>query len=84
MSGWQPIETAPKDGSKILLGWFDEPLYEGSSVMESCEVAFWHGGKNTWCGRTLLRSEGAFSPTHWTHLPPSPYSTGQESGDAAV
>jgi hypothetical protein len=50
-------------------------------VMESWEVAFWHGGKNTWCGRTLLRSEGAFSPTHWQQLPPSPYSSGQEGLD---
>lgn len=65
---WQPISTAPKDGTKILLGYFPEPAYEGASTMESWEVAFWHGTHQKWCGRELLNAEGYFSPTHWMPL----------------
>jgi hypothetical protein len=72
MSEWQPIETAPKDGTKILLGYFPDPVYEGASVMRSWEVAFWHGIHRKWCGRELLNSEGYFSPTHWMPLPEYP------------
>lgn len=59
---WQDIETAPKDGSSILLGYFWE---RGG---QSWEVAFWHSTKQKWCGRVLLNAEGAFSPTHWQPL----------------
>lgn len=71
---WQPIETAPKDGTRILLGYFPEPAYEGALVGKSQEVAFWHGTKRMWCGRTLLNAEGYFSPTHWMPLPMPPSS----------
>lgn len=70
--GWRPIDTAPKDGTKILLGYFPKPTYDGSSVMKSCEVAFWHSGHQKWCGRALLNAEGYFSPTHWMPLPEPP------------
>lgn len=71
MSEWQPIETAPKDGTDILLGYY--PTWPGLDLGKgSCEVAFWHGIKNTWCGRVLLNADGHFSPTHWMPLPPPP------------
>lgn len=72
MSEWKPIETAPKDGTQILLGYFPEPIYEGASTHESQEVAFWHGIHQKWCGRVLLNAEGSFSPTHWMPLPEPP------------
>lgn len=72
MSEWQPIETAPQDGTDILLGYFNEPAYEGASIGYSCEVAFWHAGHNKWCGRVLLNAEGPFAPTHWMPLPLPP------------
>lgn len=73
-SAWQPVETAPKDGTKILLGWFPETAYEGASTMQSQEVAFWHSIHQQWCGRELLKSAGPFSPTHWQPLPKPPKS----------
>lgn len=68
MDGWQPIETAPKDGSYILLGWFLEHGGGGPPV-----VCFWHSTEGKWCGGSrLYRSQGYFSPTHWFSLPPDP------------
>lgn len=64
---WQPIETAPKDGARILLwgrywsdgqDWFKEPLY-GQFSGRRWEA--WGPG-------------GPFGvrPTHWTPLPEPP------------
>lgn len=77
---WRPIETAPKDGTYILLGYFPEPAYEGASVGKSQEVAFWHSRERKWCGRTLLVAEGYFSPTHWMPLRMPPSSAPKEQG----
>lgn len=68
MSEWQPIETAPKDGSRIL-GWakskngsddlrlvifWDQTSPEGARWIVAFN-AFWH-----------------FEPTHWMPLPEPP------------
>jgi len=63
---WHPIETAPKDGTYILLGWF---LDGGGGPPE---VAFWDSTRKTWCSSRLLKAEGYFSPTHWMPLPERP------------
>lgn len=60
--GWQPIETAPKDGTWIIVGWFELP---GQCFYQR---AFWHtadGGR--WCD-THTAWTGAphqEDPTHW-------------------
>ena len=64
---WQPIETAPRDGTYILLGWFLEGGGGGHP-----EVAFWHSTKQLWCSSRLLNAEGYYSPTHWMPLPDPP------------
>ena len=67
-SQWQPIETAPRDGTEILLGYF---LEAGGGGRPS--VAFWHDIHKKWCGNEgLLNAEGYFSPTHWQPLPIPP------------
>lgn len=54
---WQPIETAPKDGKRILL----------SSASGCMSVGEW--SMDGWaCGFHLLW----FGPTHWMPLPPPP------------
>ena len=61
MTKWQPIETAPKDGTHILgLAYDDEEMTviywrydDGWSLSVSCEPA----------------SDSYFWPTHWMPLP---------------
>lgn len=57
---WQPIVTAPKDGTRILLC---DPQYEGL-----IDIGIWDYGE--WC--TDL---GSMDPTHWMLIPPPPTTT---------
>jgi len=86
MSEWQPIETAPRDGTEIL-GWRDdcgamlirytacdafmsEDEIERSGLDE--ETLF----KPDWFGADFvagcMRLEGSELPTHWMPLPEPP------------
>ena len=67
MSEWQPIETAPKDGTDILV-----------MTGETMHVVRWiniHGGFDYWAvddnkhGPFTLRGK---APTHWMPLPEPP------------
>ena len=77
MTGWQPIETAPKDGTPILaicsedIGWVKCP-YECNFV-----IVYWDDDE----GDELFPLEPAFLSmdgldaeglTHWMHLPDLP------------
>ena len=64
VQGWQPIETAPKDGTLVLM-WFG-----------TAYVGMWNGSlkHGAWeinclcCNGIQDRPE----PTHWQPLPPAP------------
>lgn len=61
MSNWQPMETAPKDGTRILLAY---EVYRGPRVMEvKWEHTLWKG--TVYVGP----SEGCLG---WMPLPPAP------------
>lgn len=61
---WQPIETAPKDGSQILLyGRVD-------SDRAFRHIGFWSERWNDWLDMTMSFSV----PTHWMPLPAPPES----------
>lgn len=63
-SGWQPIETAPKDGTQII-GF--------CSKHESIFMTLWedgHWGLEDWDSQHFC----AHAPTHWMPLPPPPAS----------
>jgi hypothetical protein len=66
MSNWQPIETAPKDGSYILA----TPCFGTSTQIY--QIYFDNRKKvNKWkYGRLNLTA----NPTHWMPLPPPPKS----------
>jgi hypothetical protein len=63
VTGWQPIETAPRDGTEILF-WVAPEMSEGWA-----EVGHWfetaHDG--WWVAHTIERK-----PTHWMPLPEPP------------
>lgn len=77
-TGWQPIETAPKDGTPILISM----LYADGDRFEHRVV--WLPERRVWAviveGGKLIFFE-ADRPTHWHRLPPPPIN--QEGGDAA-
>lgn len=57
---WQPIDTAPKDGSAWLL----------VLSPEGCQLAWWSDGQDDW-----LSQDGRYlwdDPTHWMHIPTPP------------
>ncbi len=68
--GWMPIESAPRDGTRVLLclegsvieGWF-EPLSPFAEGWQAVHLEL-HG-----CG---CCSGGGPQPTHWRPLPQSP------------
>ena len=79
-TGWQPIETAPRDGTWILLWddhlglavsgcWYD---YPGINTPDDYEApwSFWTADNDLisfWVG-----GDDYYSPTHWMPLPPAP------------
>ena len=69
---WEPIETAPKDGTPILgfdLGMSKWPRFSGIMVIS------WDAENNEWCsgkdydGNSIARFD---NPTHWRPLPAPP------------
>lgn len=79
MSGWQPIETAPKDGTWILIAkptLYGEPLF----VMGSYFRGTANGGTvDMWEG---VKFGSEYLPKFWMPMPdPPPYSWDQEGSD---
>ncbi len=74
---WQPIKTAPKDGTNIIVGfdfasvwiihaaWWDNAEWRD----EADDVGWW---SYTLGSVTQEKLEGARAPTHWIPLPPPP------------
>lgn len=66
---WQPIETAPKDGSSVLVT-NDRGMFVASFDVEGpddCLDRFWH----VWDGKWSRDLRGSL-PTHWMPLPDPP------------
>jgi hypothetical protein len=74
---WRPIETAPRDGSVILV-WDTAPYWYGADRSVGPAVAAWHKNERVWAvvgdGGVLFSDYGACdcSPTHWMPLPEPP------------
>jgi hypothetical protein len=72
MTSWQPIETAPKDGSWVL-GYDAKSAYPDMA----CET-MWivrHGNGGGWSGGRdweILLDGQYCKPTHWMPLPEPP------------
>ena len=61
VKGWQPIETAPKDGTDVLLG------AEGWVIIGS-----WFRFDDEGNGRWMHEDGATCDPTHWQPLPSPP------------
>lgn len=82
MGDWQPIETAPKDGTRLML-WTttridpDDIQYIETICdrdhLDMIQLGFWNeyafGGAPAWEVRLIGK------PTHWMPLPPPPSHT---------
>lgn len=63
---WQPIETAPKDGTLILIA------KGGASAWHNMFAGYWDEG----LGEFKYHRDGYVrNPTHWMPLPPPPETT---------
>ena len=73
---WQPIETAPKDGSSILI--YDPDDGHGAGEEPVIYVCYWKEGMSRRRGITGSWTEAdgemytTFIPTHWMPLPKPP------------
>lgn len=72
-NGWMPIESAPKDGTHVLIagGTFDAHWDEGLEFKGVC-IAYWHG--DHWHGNEANAHDEwkRHHPTHWQPLPAPP------------
>jgi len=75
MSEWQSIETAPKDGSAVLL-WCGEGL-----LFEPFQCVGRFRREETWTGWVdVYEGVDLTTPTHWMPLPAPPPPTNGEQG----
>ena len=68
--GWLPIESAPKDGTSILIRW----AYTDAPEQNHYEVGWWSEEYEDWIAGECSR-EPISNPTLWTPLPPAPEGT---------
>lgn len=72
---WQPIETAPKDGTWVIIGgrgWRNRGFYVDDPEKHCCEETGWY----TLHDEVLYRY--ALEPTHWMPLPEPPENVHQD------
>lgn len=74
---WQPIETAPKDGTKIL-GFEPHPTITPKEPTFRCVCMRWNDtkwrghGRPTFAWVTAESGSLVYDPTHWMPLPSPP------------
>lgn len=74
-SGWQPIETAPRDGTRIILAWGGRSVV-GYYLDNSRTQYPWQGWKVP-----SLEDHPGGQPTDWQPFPAPPATLTQGAGD---
>ena len=78
VAGWQPIETAPKDGSSVL-GFWSYTYLGDKEPTTGIEIIEWHDGKfHGWKDRDGVTQDGVY--THWMLLPEAPAAPAKQEG----
>lgn len=75
MSEWQPIETAPRDGTKILAHCQPTHIETGKPMSFSYISVIWWRGENFWKSQWKWRhalNDSTAEPIHWMPLPDPP------------
>lgn len=76
--GWQPIETAPKDGTWVLLagGECDGDEGDAQRIVTGQYTDYLNGRKTEWHWQFCWYDGGYYGnyedPTHWMPLPEPP------------
>lgn len=77
-AGWQPIETAPRDGSSVL-GFWSYTYLGDKEPTTGIEIIEWHDGKfHGWKDRDGVTQDGVY--THWMLLPEAPAAPAKQEG----
>lgn len=76
MMEWQPIETAPKDGTPILV-WNGPANYGYYTAPDQMGTARWDrqaftDGEMCWWACDCCDGVTTYNPTHWMPLPEPP------------
>jgi hypothetical protein len=74
MAGWQRMESAPRDGTRILI---QQRVHHFSSALHKyvpagtqwIECRFVDGAFKEWCGNNRTQSTGSIDPIAWAPLP---------------
>jgi len=81
-SAWQPIETAPKDGTRVLIAGGTVSFWTERDVpFSDISIAYWCGGYDPhWRGEDMQAHDEwyAHKPTHWMPLPEPPLAARKE------
>lgn len=69
---WRPIESAPKDGTGVLL--YGMPSEHAGVSWQKATVLSGYYDKldGAWCSTTSAWDGPFVKPTHWMPLPPAP------------
>jgi hypothetical protein len=71
MSDWQPIDTAPKDGTLLVLCWMDNGVPQETFLMQWGHIqanGLFPGKVGMWVapdGSFTWNDDGGGGPTHW-------------------
>lgn len=80
MSEWQPIETAPKDGTKVDLWCERTHCHGGIDHVRKCDASWGEisdqiSGVIYECWRGIGETYSKNRPTHWMLIPTAPEAT---------
>lgn len=80
MAEWRPIESAPKDGTEVLLfipgrraelgWWYESQEYAYGKLKRKTEKWMWGSGMQ---GILSMTGDAPPEPTHWMPLPEPPH-----------